>query len=137
MNKIKICNVRGVFAGLYAWGDGWSAEKSNKWDEFLTNYKGIHWRAVTPKSRMSCWMLVSTQGSIYLHPMDFNTVLKSSGGCCPKGNDDMLEDYFGGELEELKKLCTELAEYCGGKFTSMVAEAHEIENNNLRQLIGD
>ncbi len=136
MNTIKICNVRGVFAGIYAWGDGWSKEVANKWNDFLMNYQGNYWRVVRPESRWDCWQLVSTQGSIYLHPMDFNAVLKSSGGCSPKGNDDLLEDYFGEHLEELKKLCTELAEYCGGKFTSMVAQAHKIENNNLKQLIG-
>lgn len=135
MNREKICNVRGVFTGIYAWGEGWSKETAEKWDDFLRNYKGIFWRAIEPKSSMSSWYLVSTHGSVYLHPMDFDTVLKSSGGCSPRGNDDMLEDYFGSELEELKELCTKLAEHCGGSFTSMVAEAQIIENNNLRQLI--
>lgn len=129
MNQTRICEVRGVFEGLYLWGEGWSREKALKWDEFLTNYKGIFWRAVAPKSDMGCWMLVSTQGSIYLHPMDFRTVLHSSGGC-GSGN-TLLEQYFGGELDELKELCTKLAEHCGGKLTSMVAETQVINNDHF------
>lgn len=132
MNKIRICNVRGVFANIYQWGEGWNKEVAEKWDNFLENYKGIFW---TPVKRRDVWYLVGTHGSIYLHPMDFNTVIYSNGGCSPRGNNDILEDYFGSELEELQEICEGLAKECGGQFTSMVAEAHEIENNNLRQLI--
>lgn len=137
MNKERICTVRGVFAGLYEWGEGWDTETAQRWHEFLENYKGIYWHYLAEdKAYGRTDYLVSTGGSIYLHPMDFRTVLHSSGGKCPRGNDDPLEDYFGGELDELKKLCTELAEYCGGRFTSMVAETQEVENNNLRQWEG-
>ena len=132
MNMVKICNVRGVFTNIYVWGEGWSKEKSNAWDNYLENYKGCHWH---PVKIHDIWYLVSTQGSIYLHPMDFNSILKSSGGCSPKGNEDMLEDYFGSHIEELKDICSGLAEVCGGQFTSLVAEAKEIENNNLKQLL--
>ena len=132
MNKEKICVVRGVFTGIYQWGEGWDETVAWDWDTWLEQYKGIFWKPVKIKGT---WYLVGTHGSIYLHPMDFQTVLRSSGGCCPKGNDDMLEDYFGEELDELKELCTELAEHCDGKFTSMVAQAQTIENNDLRQLI--
>lgn len=135
MNNVNICDVRGVFAGIYAWGDGWSIEIADKWDKYLRNYHGIFWRPIPPKHRMDCWQLVSIGGSIYLHPMDFHAVLYSCGGRVLKGNNDMLEDYFGNSLEELEELCTGLAEACGGKFTSLVAEAHKIENNNLRQLL--
>lgn len=132
MNTIKICNVRGVFTNIYQWGKGWSKEKSDAWDNYLENYKGCYWHPVKIRD---IWYLVSTQGSIYLHPMDFNAVLKSTGGFSPKGNDDILEDYFGSQIDELKKICNELAKTCGGQFTSLVAEAQETENNNLKQLL--
>jgi len=130
MNKSTICSVRGVFAGIYAWGDGWDETTARKWNEFLENYKGIYW---SPRKVAGTWYLVGVQGSIFLHPMDFSTILKSCGGCSPRGHNDMLEDCFGGELDELKELCSQLAEHCGGKFVSMVAEAQTIENNNLKQ----
>ena len=132
MNKIRICNVRGVFANIYQWGEGWSKETSEKWDNFLQNYDGCHWH---PVKIHDIWYLVGVEGSIYLHPMDFNAVLRSAGGRSVHGNDDDLEDYFGSYLDELKEICCGLAEACGGQFTSLVAEAQEVENNNLRQLI--
>lgn len=129
MNTQRICTVRGIFTGIYQWGEGWSQEKAKKWDEYLENYKGIFWRAF--KNR-DIWYLVGTQGSIYLHPMDFRTVLHSTGCKSLRGNDDPLEDYFGSGLDELKRICEGLTEACGGGF-SMVAETQVIENNNLKQ----
>lgn len=135
MNQTRICEIRGVFSGLYAWGEGWSKEKARKWDEYLENYKGVFWTPVRPKCQMGCWNLVSTQGSIYLHPMDFRTVLRSCGGKCD--GDTELEQYFGGELKELKKLCSELAEACGGKFTTMIAQTQVVDNDNFVDLLGE
>lgn len=135
MNYIRICNVRGVFTNIYQWGKGWSNETAQKWNNYLENYKGCYWRAIKDNTSYGCWTLLTTGGAVYLHPMDFNAVIKSAGACTPKGNNDELEDYFGGQLDELKKICTELAEACGGQFTSMVAQAHKIENDNLRQLL--
>lgn len=137
MNKERVCVVRGVFANIYQWGEGWSQETAKKWHDYLKNYKGIYWHYFRDERGVGgSDYLVSTGGSIFLHPMDFRTVLHSSGGKCVRGNNDDLEDYFGGELDELKKLCTELAEACGGQFTSMVAETQVIENNNLKQWEG-
>lgn len=137
MNKERICAVRGVFANIYQWGEGWSQEVAQKWHDYLENYKGIYWHYFRDsKKSYGTDYLVGTGGAIFLHPMDFRAVLHSSGAKCPRGNDDDLEDYFGGELDELKKLCTELAEVCGGQFTSMVAETQVIENNNLKQWEG-
>lgn len=137
MNKERVCVVRGVFANIYQWGEGWSQETAKKWHAYLENYKGIFWHYSRDERGLGgSDYLISTGGSIYLHPMDFRAVLHSSGGKCPRGNNDDLEDYFGGELDELKKLCTELAEACGGQFTSMVAETQVIENNNLKQWEG-
>lgn len=129
MNKENICVVRGVFSNLYYWGEGWSRATKELWDDYLTNYKGIYWKPVLIKDT---WYLVSTQGSIFLHPMDFRAVLKSSGGKCPRGHDDDLEDYFGGELDELATLCSELAERCGGKLATLQVEQQRVENNNLK-----
>ena len=137
MNKERICVVRGVFANIYQWGDGWSQETAKKWYDFLENYKGIHWHYFRDsKKSYGSDYLVGTHGSIFLHPMDFRAVLHSSGCRERRGHDDELEDYFGSNLDELKKLCEDLAEACGGQFTSMVAETQVIENNNLRQWKG-
>lgn len=129
MNKERICTVRGIFTGIYQWGEGWSQETARKWDEFFEHYKGIHWKAFNDKGT---WYLVGVQGSIYMHPMDFRTVLHSVGGKSPRGHDDPLEDYFGMELDELKRICKDLTEACGGGF-NMVAETQEVENRNLKQ----
>lgn len=128
MNIEKICCVRGRFNNLYAWGSGWTSDKREKWDEYLENYKGIFWK---PFKRKGTWYLVGIQGSIYLHPMDFRTVLHSVGGCTPRGHNDDLEDYFGEELDELLELCTELAKACGGTFGPLVAQAQDVENNRF------
>lgn len=136
MNKERICAVRGVFANIYEWGEGWPQDVAKRWHDYLENYKGIYWHYYREKSCGGTDYLISTGGNIFLHPMDFRAVLHSSGVKCPRGNDDMLEDYFGGELDELKALCEGLAEACGGQFTSMVAEAQEIENRNLKQWEG-
>lgn len=137
MNKERICAVRGVFANIYEWGEGWPQDVAKRWHDYLENYKGIYWHYFRDsKKSYGSDYLVGTSGAIFLHPMDFRAVLHSSGGKCPRGNDDMLEDYFGGELDELKALCEGLAEACGGQFISMVAEAQEIENRNLKQWEG-
>ena len=133
MNKERICCVRGMFQGIYAWGEGWDAETCAKWDNYLKNYKGNYWRAIEPEHRMESWQLISTGGSIYLHPMDFRTVLHSCGGRT-NGNTE-LEQYFGGELRELKELCQGLAKACGGKFTTFIAETQVVENNNFVNLL--
>lgn len=136
MNQERICVVRGVFANIYQWGEGWDSETAKKWHDYLENYKGIYWHYFRDSKRMSgSDYLVSTDGSIFLHPMDFKCVLRSCGGRSPRGNDDDLEDYFGDTLEELQELCTELAEVCGGQFTSMAAETQIVENRNFKQLI--
>lgn len=134
MNKERICCVRGVFQGLYAWGDGWSSvENARKWDEYLANYKGNYWRPIRSEDNLSCWTLVSIEGSIYFHPMDFRTVLRSSGG--KTNGNTKLEQYFGDELRELKQLCQEIAELCGGKLSTFIAETQEVENNNFVNLL--
>lgn len=137
MNKERICTVRGIFTGIYQWGEGWSQETAKKWYDYLENYKGIYWDYFRDSKELyGSDYLVSTGGAIFLHPMDFHAVLRSSGGRSRRGHDDELEDYFGGELDELKELCEGLAQACGGQFISMVAETQVIENNNLKQWEG-
>ena len=133
MNKTRICEVRGRFQGIYAWGEGWDSETAKNWDEYLRNYKGNYWRAIEPEHRMDSWELLTTGGSIYLHPMDFRAVLSNPGG--KTNGKTELEQYFGGQLEELKKLCQGLAEACGGEFVTMIAETQVIENNNFVNIL--
>lgn len=130
MNKVKVLNVRGVFANLYLWGEGWTSDKKEQWDKYLENYKGIFWHAEKVKD---IWRLITTGGCIYLHPIDFNAIIKVPAGKSPRGHDDELEDYCGGELDELYRLCDGLAKACGGQFISMVASITDAEFENLRQ----
>lgn len=129
MNKMRVLNVRGQFLNIYAWGEGWTADKHDKWNEYLENYKGTFWRPVMVKN---IWRLVSTGGCIYLHPMDFNAILNVPAGKSYRGHDDELEDRCGDELDELYRLCKGLAEACGGQFGGLTAGIEELDFNDLR-----
>lgn len=129
----KICVVKGVFDNIYFWGQGYKdLETAQKWNEYWENSDISFWEYQKPKFRNCSGSLVSTGGSIYMHPMDFRTVLHSSGVKCPKGHDDDLEDYFGSSLDALKKACEEVAELCGGTFR-MFVQCHDVKSDDLRE----
>lgn len=107
-----ICYVRGTFHGLYEWGNGWSAETANKWEEYWKTARGVFWKYFKKGDEE---YLVTIGGAIYLHPMNFDVVLGSCG-CTVNGK------HFGSELEELKRLCDGAARACGGTFTMEVSE---------------
>lgn len=115
----KVVLVRGTFEGIYGWGKGfYTSEKARQWEEALNNIDDIFWNLLTVhKGYGDTHYLCSTGGSIYMHPMDFRTVLHSSG--C--NSDDTFD------CESLKKICEKIAEHCGGTFTLEVSKPFDIE----------
>lgn len=122
--KTTIIRIRGTFCGLYNWGSGWvSSEVAEKWDAFwegLTKSdKSIFWRYAPPRDRYcSCGYLCSSDGTVYLHPMDFETVLsRRSGTALISENGNSYNGAFKSELQELQRLCSQAAKSCGGTFS--------------------
>ena len=116
----KIVLVQGTFDGIYGWGKGfYTPEQARKWEEALYEINDLFWKLVVePHSYGDTHYLVSTGGSVFLHPMDFRTVLHSSG--CN------TDDSF--NCEELKKICEKIAEHCGGTFRLEVSKPFEVES---------
>lgn len=113
---MNIITARGVFKGLYEWGTGWSStETEEKWRGFwsgLDRSKSTYWRHF--KDGDSDY-LVSTGGSVYLHPMDFTMLVRKLGTTKVRLENGGLEERFGA-VDELRDLCAECAEACGGSF---------------------
>lgn len=116
-------NVRTVschFNDLYEMGRGFaSTEAAEAWTRFWEGVNGpgrgaCFWRYCAPREPFSCGYLVSSAGSIYVHPMDFNTVLHGHGG-----PDFRL-------IRELRRLCREAAEACGTTCHFTMSELHAI-----------
>ena len=115
--------VKGVFNGLYFWGEGWRDNSvAIKWREFWKNNKSYIWKYVRLNDSD---YLVSVTNSIFLHPMDF-TALLTECGCLCNGS------YFNDDIERLYKLCSECAEYCGGSFKMLVSE-EQCSDYNLQE----
>lgn len=110
--------VRGVFKGIYFWGQGWKDEETyRKFKEAEHKFQSYCWTLKESEESGSSDYLVSIYGSIYLHPMDFTTVLHNSGG--------LSDDSFG--CEDLKCICDKIAEACGGSFEMIVSKPLEVE----------
>lgn len=123
----KLCVIKGVFDDIYFWGQGYKdLDTAENWNAYWENVNANFWRYRTPRHSCCSGDLVNTGGSIYMHPMGFDTVLHSCGVKCPRGHNNDLEDYFGSELDELKKLCEGVATMCGGTF-HLYAEVVDIE----------
>lgn len=117
MSKEKLVVVRGTFHNLYGWGTFWrSADTAKAWREAWENIKSFMWHY---KRIDDTDYLVSVQGSIYLHPMDFRTILHG----CGCHTDDTYD------CAELKRICEEVAEKCGGTFDLEVSEEIAIDAN--------
>ena len=114
-----IYKVHGVFGNLYFWGKGWdNINKKIAWDSFWHNLendkknKAIFWSFAEKNDSNKSQYLFGIQGSIYLHPMDFNFY-----GVDGHSSDDNKTPYW---ITELYKLCTACAETCGGTFEMYV-----------------
>ena len=111
MTTEKVTRISGVFSGIYSWGKGFhSSEQAIQWDNYWKNYDGIFWKVLNEEvAGQTSTYLVSTSGSLYLHPMDFTTIL------C-----DMTDR----KMKELKWACEECAKACGGSFSMSVAHTN-------------
>lgn len=114
----QIVFVKGVFKDIYFWGQGWKdGETYNKFHEAEHNIESFFWKLVEAENEHSSNNLVGVNGSVYLHPMGFDTVLHSCG--CHS------DDTF--HCKDLKKICEEIAEHSGGSFEMTVSKPMEIE----------
>lgn len=125
--KDTVIRVAVNFNNVYEWGRGFKdAEAANKWDSFWKNLDvhvcPIFWQYCPPKESYSCGHLVSNAGSFYVHPMDMDTVLKTSS------------NGLRSELLELEKICKGAAEAVGGTAEVVLTEAVEVEFTRIRQL---
>lgn len=113
--------IRVYFKGLYEWGEGWNTEALIKWREFWKTYRSTVWRYVRVDDEEH---LISVSNNIYLHPYITEIVLHSNG---VKTNGS----YFNLDIEFLKKLFNECAEYCGGSMSMEISQ--EVTNTFIMQ----
>jgi len=110
--------LKGTFHGIYEWGRGFvGSDVQQRWNAYWQNARGLFWRFAPAADPMVAPYLASTSGSIYLHPMGFDTMLASNHDCRTCSNDKTYTATFLGEMNELLRLCNEAAAACGGTFT--------------------
>lgn len=133
--KETAIKIKGVFNGLYEWGQGWvSTSKRMAWDDFLENrlkteVQPIFWKYVPgDKVTGACGSLIGTGDAIYLHPMGFNAILISHGCTTTSYKDGVYyQSAFSSEIMELREICEAVAEACGGTFTLYTSKEFECE----------
>ena len=118
MSKEKIVVVKGTFHNIYEWGKFYrDADTAKAWHDAWDNIKSFCWKHF--RDSHGTEYLVGVQGSIFLHPMDFRTVLHGCG--C------RTDDTY--DCAELKRICEEVAKKCGGTFDLEVSEEIAIDAN--------
>jgi hypothetical protein len=89
----------------------------------------IFWKYADGDDFGGCGQLSTIGGSIYMHPMNFNATLLNTGGCrcisLVDGQDYFV--HFASEVRELKKICDECAEFCGGQFFLNISPEFRVE----------
>ena len=125
--KDTVIRVAVNFNNVYEWGRGFKdAETANKWDAYWRKLSmgrsAIFWQYCPPRESYSCGHLVSNAGSFYVHPLDMDTVLKTSSSGLRH------------ELLELEKICKGAAKAVGGTAEVVLTEAVEVEFTRIRQL---
>ena len=108
---MKLIIAKGVFKDIYYWGTGFvSTEASAKWRAFWARQRdncGCFWQTYIHDGTP---YVVSTGGSVYMHPMDFDLVLRKLGSSYQGGKEIFPK------VDELVRMCTECAAECGGSF---------------------
>ena len=108
---MKLIIAKGVFKDIYHWGIGFVSVKAGaKWGAFWAEQRdapGCFWRTYIHDNIP---YVVSTGGSVYMHPMDFDLVLHKLGSSYQGGREIFPE------VDELVRICTKCAEECGGSF---------------------
>lgn len=119
-----IYQVKGKYTGLYEWGKGWvSSEAKDRWDEFWgSKMHCTYWSVCKSKDSFSSDYLVGLHGCIYNHPMDFTSYLSGDGP-------DSMGNSQTGFLDDLYKVCSEAAEYCGGGFKFYVGKVDDVKGD--------
>ena len=118
---MQLIIAKGVFKGIYYWGSGFvSMETRVKWDAFWERQRdngGHFWRTYihdrTP-------YVVANGGSVYMHPMDFDLVLRKLGSSYQGGKEIFPK------VDELVRICTKCAEECGGSFEMSPVRVAEV-----------
>lgn len=115
MSKEKLVVVKGTFNNIYFLGKGYrDLETANAWHNAWNEIKSVFWHHARLDDTE---YLVSVQGSIYLHPMDFRAILHG----CGCHTDDTYD------CADLKRVCEEVAKKCGGTFDLEVSEEIAID----------
>lgn len=106
---MRLVIAKGVFKDIYYWGTGFaSIEASAKWDAFWARQRGDgFWQTYIHNGTP---YVVTTGGSVYMHPMDFDLVLHILGSSYRGGKEIFPE------VDELVRMCTECAAECDGSF---------------------
>lgn len=122
---MKVITGKGVFTGFYEWGPGWTKDGAAEawrgfWDGFNADGRWTlsAWRHAAD-GRFGSHYLVSTTGSVFLHPMDFTVLLREGVVSCHG-----IPSHIG----ELKEICEECAKACGGSFELGDLKTHLMES---------
>lgn len=133
-DKRYAITITGVFNGIYEWGRGFmSREIADKWNWFwaveFRKIDHLFWKYADGDGFGGCGILSCNSGSIYMHPMDFTTVLVSTSGaiCVSVADGKEYITQFEGEVKYLKRICDACAEFCGGSFTLYISPEYPIE----------
>jgi hypothetical protein len=136
-DKKHAITINGVFNGIYEWGQGFKDRNiADKWNrywkvEFPKNKDGfgkLFWKYADGDDFGGCGHLSCIGGNIYMHPMNFTTTLIANGGARISHIDGKdYYNHFSNELRELKEICDECAEFCGGSFQLYISPEFEIE----------
>lgn len=127
-------SIQGVFNGIYEWGEGFvSYDIQQAWNWFwkveFPKRHFLFWKYAEGDDFGGCGHLSGLCGSIYMHPMNFKATLVSDTGVVKispcEGKDYICS--FASEIRELKKICDEAAEYCGGQFVLYISPEYYIE----------
>ncbi len=121
---MRVKAFRARFRGLYEWGVGWlSEDKRNAWNKFFESINDNFWSYHT---RGDSKYLVTTGGSVYLHPMDVKLVCTSEVLSYSVKDGERIEEHM--EIEALKKILSGAAEACGGSVEFSEVSVVEIKN---------
>ena len=120
---MRIVTAKGTFGGLYEWGRGWrDFAAAQAWRDYWSGAHGTFWHVSRNGDAL---YLVTTGGSIYLHPMDFVMLLRRIGAEYKVDAGRRVEVFSA--VEELTELCEKCAAACGGTFSLSPVKVHEVE----------
>jgi len=125
----RIIEIRGIFHGLYEWGNGWTTFTANKWREYLSQKgTGIFWHYFRDENGFSgSDHLISTSANVFLHPMDFHAYIPIQGQSGQYVNGVFVEHFP--IIGELVKTTAALARHCGGEMSLDLLRIHEFDDN--------